>query len=133
MCDHAHSDCLTILQEIRDELRQIRAAIRPKRCTARDIEILERLLPAITGLLGSQTFRTRDILADPAIAAIAGSSGPTGALLARAVADNAIIEGLQVHRCKKDHNAIQWWIDQCLPPPIDTHHSQCSNGDNKEI
>jgi hypothetical protein len=118
-------DIFQILQELRDEISQIRSLLHPKRCSEKDIEQLARLLPALAGKYGSENFTTTEGLMDPAIKAIAGSSQSAGLLLARALGDKAVIGGLAVESIGREHNRRLWKVVACLPDAIEDN---CGHG-----
>ena len=108
-----------ILQQILCELQEIRNLLRPKKCSPADLQLLERLIPGIAGKFGSAPVRTCEILADPALRAIANSSpGAVGGLLARAADDEADIPGLRIMRAGREGNAVLWSVGRRLPTPM---------------
>jgi hypothetical protein len=123
MCNQPH--CHAILAQILDELRAIRDELRLKKCNPRDVELLGRLLPAIGGYLGSEPFRVWEALIDPAIEALAGSAARLGGLLQRAAADDLVIDGLQVERLGRIHNATQWRVTRRLVDPRENQALNC--------
>jgi hypothetical protein len=98
------------LREIREELRQIRQLLQPRKCSPADRAQLETLLPALAALFGSAAFSTGEALADPAIRTISGSCQATGSLLGRAADDEAVISGLQIIRAGREHNRQLWQV-----------------------
>ncbi len=114
------AEILDQLRDIRQKLEAIRALLEPKRCTPADLEVLARILPAAAGLFGSSAFRTRELLADPAIRALISSSPEaTGALLARCADDGVDVAGLRLTRAGKEGNAVLWSVGRTLPDHID--------------
>lgn len=102
------------LQQVLAELREIRALLQPKKCSAADHEALLRLLPAIAGFQGSKPFRVWEIMIDPAIAKIGKSPAAVGGLLSRAAKDGIVICDLQVEKLPRVHNATMWRLTRAL-------------------
>jgi hypothetical protein len=111
------------LRELRAEVAEIRALLRPRRCSSADIETLGRLLPAIGGKFGSDFFTTKGILSVAAIREVTRKSiGAVGALLSRASADALSIAGLIVERVGREHGSTVWRVLQVIsesPQPLD--------------
>ena len=120
------------MAEIRAMFTEILSLLQPKKCSAKDIAILERLLPAIGGRFGSSSKTTAEILADPAIRALSGSLQASGALLSRAADDALVISGLQVSRAGKEHNKTLWQVVRSLPQTLDSNRGRCFNGNVKQ-
>jgi hypothetical protein len=113
--------------EIMLKLAKIEALLQPKKCTAADIEILERLLPAIAGAFGSEAITTKELLMDPGIAGLnLGSHGVIGSLLGRFAEDRGIICGFQIERIGRDHNKSVWKLTKALPSAIEKPASKPS-------
>ncbi len=117
----ANSDLNEILRGILDRLTAIEDLLQPVRCTAADVEALNRLLPAVGGLFGSSPSRTRELLVDPAIRALySGSLQSLGMLFSRAADDGAEAGGLRLERVCKEHGAMLWRVVRCLPEVMDS-------------
>jgi hypothetical protein len=113
-------DLCTALQEIREELRELRLLLRPKKCSTADMEVLSRVLPAVAGRWGSSPITAREILTDPAIQALfPGSPGSLGSMLSRAEADRAVAYGYCVQKASLEHGAVVWIVLK-LPASLDT-------------
>jgi hypothetical protein len=109
---------IALLTEIRDLLRVEKwGPTRPLRCSAGDLDLLKRLLPAIGGKFGSQVLPTREIIADPAIRELCCPLGAqeVGNLLSRAASDELNVDGLTVCRSATEHGATLWRVARRLP------------------
>jgi len=79
-----------------------------------DRRLLEKLLPALAGRFGNESFCSWQVLCDPALAdMVGGDAVKTGMLLSR-VADSGIaFDGFTIKRDnKKRGNARQWRVLQ---------------------
>src|SRR5262245_3002784 len=85
-----------------------------KKCSIADIELLEKLLPAIAGRFGSSPFRVSEALADPAIRAMSGSLQPTrlGSLFAKAVRAGDPIQSYVLTHSTLEHGARLWVVSR---------------------
>jgi hypothetical protein len=110
----------TRLSEILSELRAIRVALeRPQRSasvlTRADRAMLAKMLPAIGGVFGSETFSSRDLAEDtrPAVRLVVRglSVKQIGKLFSRA--DGIPIEGLMVRRQGVEFQVTVWQIVAC--------------------
>jgi hypothetical protein len=105
------ADCQTMLCNILCEIRELRAILKPRKCSDADVKILQKLLPAIGGVFGSNPVTVREILSDRAIRTLfPGGPGSLGNLLARAAADAANIDGYLVQRVGIEHAAVLWGV-----------------------
>jgi hypothetical protein len=101
---------------LRDEIRGLRDVRRPARCTREDLHLLRRLLPAIAGRLGSESFTVGELLAVPVFRALVTSLTPRqlGRLLLRAVP----VDGLAVERIGADRSRVALWRVVAAPMPV---------------
>jgi hypothetical protein len=106
--DNDHFRMQRDIDEIKDALRRILAILRPQKCSAKDLELLAKILPAIGGYLGDKPFSVWELMIDPALAAIMPTPAGLGSLLARAVYDQVVVDGLQVEKLGRIHNATKW-------------------------
>jgi hypothetical protein len=96
------------------ELRALRTATplrRPSPLTRRDRARLERLLPAVAGVKGSEKFTVDDVITLPAVRVVVGrlTARHVGRLLRRAV--GVAIDGLTVERTdEKELNRVLWRV-----------------------
>jgi hypothetical protein len=109
-----NDDNCRVLERLQQDVSRILAILQPKKCSQADLEQLGRLIPAIGGYLGDRPFSVWELLIDPALAAIAPSPSGTGTLLSRAQSDRVEIDGLQVEKLGRIHNATKWRLTRRL-------------------
>jgi hypothetical protein len=117
---------VTLLTEIRDELRLLRETRTTRTVTRSDREVLERLLPAIVGVFGGASFATRELIADPAIHAVLGgrNAKKAGNLLSR-LCGHPSTDGLELSRCEtSEHGSAVWVVSKPLSPKRSVQQSE---------
>jgi hypothetical protein len=110
---------LELLRAMLAELQAIRAAVeqprRPLTVTRADRAYLVRLLPAVGGVFGSESFAARDLLEHDSAAVRLVVDGSTakklGQLLRRA--EGHPIDGLMVERSGIELGVVLWQIVAC--------------------
>ena len=105
-------DPVDVLLEIRDELRALNAALRPRRCRPSVEAFLSLFLSAVAGTLGSQVFRVRELLADPTFQQLANNLTPTqlGNVLSRSASDGDAHAGYTVEALHTQGGARFWRV-----------------------
>jgi hypothetical protein len=109
---------LELLRDIRDELRALRGELATGRSPSSalnrsDRAQLARLLPAIAGVYGSESFACRDLVGDdapPALQLVTGGleAQQLGSLFARAA--GAVIDGFVIDRAGSELHARLWRV-----------------------
>jgi hypothetical protein len=112
---------IELLEGIGCELRAIRVAIerqRPTSLSRRDLERLERLLPAWAGNRGSEAVLVRELLEAHAIRLVLGddtTARALGKLLAAAA--GVSIAGYVVNRVGSEDGAALWTVAEVVSTP----------------
>ena len=109
---------VTTLDDLREELRQVRVllerVLRTRRALSRaDRELLAKLLPAIAGAFGSTPFASRDLFTAAGVRVVVRglSVKQVGQLLARGV--GTPINGLIIERAGSELNVSLWRVGAC--------------------
>jgi hypothetical protein len=72
---------------------------------------LQKLLPAAAGKFGSNEFRIRELMQDPAVCALTPlNSAQIGSLFSRAARSGVSVAGYVVLNIGRDHGASLWMI-----------------------
>ena len=97
-----------LLREIRDELRMLRAELRPRRVISHEEHLLlSKLIPAIKGSYGSTAWTCRELLALPVFRELTHlSCRELGTLLSKAAGVN--VSGFTIEPSGKDHGRVLW-------------------------
>lgn len=103
---------LAALSRIDRRLARIERHLRARRCTPADLELLQRLLPAWAGRLGSQPVLVAELRTRRDLAGVLGSlsARSLGCLLSRAAADRVTVQGYRVQRVTREHGAAVWRV-----------------------
>lgn len=121
-----------ILQDILERLIRIEEALRPRRCTPADFQILEKLIPAAGGKYGSGEFTVRELLRNPEVAGLnLGNHQVIGNALSRAALDEANIAGLRIQAIGRQHNQTMWMVTAWLPRVVDAANNRGLNSLDK--